>query len=95
MGRTKTDREKRPAAIQTRLEPDEQALWVQLVATRIGELRAEGVKATASDVLRWLIRKEVERRGWLDEGQGARLTGASGAASVVPASTLKRKGGKR
>jgi hypothetical protein len=70
VGRPRKERDQRPAAVQARLEPDEYAAWERLIASRAEELRPQGVKVTASDVLRWLILREVAARG-LDKAAAA------------------------
>ena len=67
MGRPRLEREGRPSAVQTRLNKEDLALWHRVVDARLEELRADGVEANASDVLRWLIKKEAVARGFAKE----------------------------
>ncbi len=53
----------RPHAVQVRFDAAEHAAFHRLVSARQRDLCAEGITVNASDVLRWLVAREVEARG--------------------------------
>lgn len=61
-GRPK-DPNARDRAVMIRMTEDERANLEALVVARNEELRSEGLRVKAPDVIRWLVQREVTARG--------------------------------
>jgi hypothetical protein len=72
MGRPKaTAATKKTEAVNIRMTPSERAVFDRLKASRVAELKGEGVEVTDAGLVRWLVAKEAAARG-LDKATARR-----------------------
>lgn len=62
MGRPRSP-DKKTEAVQVRFSSEEKEAFDRLIESRNEELKKEGLTASAPNVIRWLVMREIEARG--------------------------------